>query len=114
MAAPAQWERLRPLRPDTLRVSEVHGGRDREALPEGGTGTQCMASPAGEPERTAGRAPAPTGGRRAAEPEGAQQGLGRLRSRATCDLPAHLRGLQVCLGSAIEPSICGLFLAERL
>lgn len=91
MAAPAQWESLRPLQPDTLRVSEVHGGRDREALPEGGTGTQRMASPAGEPQGTAGRAPA--GGRRAAEPGGAQPGLGRLRSGATCDLPAHLGGL---------------------
>ncbi|KAK4824187.1 hypothetical protein QYF61_012003 [Mycteria americana] len=30
MANPAKWERLRPLRPDTLRVSEVQGGRGRE------------------------------------------------------------------------------------
>lgn len=101
MAAPGQWEHLRPLRPDTLRVSEVHGGGESEALPEGGTGTQRLASPAGEPEGTPGRAPA--GGRRAAEPAGggAQLGLGlpgaaaegRRRSRATCDLPAHRSGL---------------------
>lgn len=36
MASPGKWEHLRPLRPDTLRVSEVHSGWGREALPVAG------------------------------------------------------------------------------
>lgn len=38
MTSPAKWERLRPLRPDTLRVSEVLGGWGREVLSVDGEG----------------------------------------------------------------------------
>lgn len=56
MASPDKWERLRPLQLDTLRVSEVHGGRHREALPVHGerAGRRCSyASAAGAREEAA-------------------------------------------------------------
>lgn len=45
MASPGKWERLRPLRPDTLRVNEVRAGRVREVLPVRGerAGRHCRA-----------------------------------------------------------------------
>lgn len=36
MAAASKWERLRPLRPDTLRLSAVRSGRGREVPPGNG------------------------------------------------------------------------------
>lgn len=45
MANPAKWERLRPLRPDTLRVSEVHGGRGKEAGERAGRHRDALLPP---------------------------------------------------------------------
>lgn len=65
MASPDKLERLRPLQPDSLRVSEVHGGRHSEALRVRGfrAGRRCgcaAAAGAGEeaaesPSRVCGR-----------------------------------------------------------
>jgi len=127
MAGPARWERLRPLRPDTLRVSEVQGWRGRGCcLPTGQRAGRhrhallpqregCRRSPRSPPSRLpGGRSPGRGGARQGPGDAPPARGLagcpgkegvrrlvtvqrGGCLTCATCGLLVGLNRLQLCL-----------------